>query len=213
MPHIAIDPIVLSSRMIMAFQTIPSREVSPLEPSVVTVGSIHGGTVHNIIPDEVKMQLTVRFYEDEVYDRILEGLTRITSGIAMSAGLPESLYPKITPMDHLTPPVINDDDLTGSAVASFVSVLGEQNVVEVDPVTAAEDFARYGRTEEKVPISMFWLGTVQETKFEQHIKEGVPIPHLHSPDFFPDFKPTYESGVLGMSKVVLDLFNRQGRSR
>ena len=208
MPHSAIDPIVLSSRMIMAFQTIPSRELSPIEPVVVTVGSIHGGTVHNIIPDEVKMQLTVRFYKDEVYASIIESLNRITSGIALSAGLPESLYPEVKPMDQLTPPLINDDQLCAKAVNSFSSVLGEQNVIEVDPVTAGEDFARYGRTAEKVPIAMFWLGTVKREKFEDHLNHDVPLPGLHNPGFYPDFEPTYKTGVSAMSKAVIDLFNK-----
>ncbi len=208
MPHSAIDPIILASRMVLAYQTITSREISPLEPAVVTVGSIHGGTVHNIIPDEVKMQLTVRFYNDRVYTHIIESLIRISEGIAQSAGLPESLYPEVVPMDHLTPPVINDEKLTMDAVASFSSVLGESNVIKVEPVTAGEDFARYGRTEEKVPIAMFWLGAVNTARFEEHIKQEVPLPGLHNPEFYPDFKPTYQTGVLGMSKVVLDLFKQ-----
>ncbi len=208
MPHMAIDPIVLASRMVLAFQTITSREISPLKPAVVTVGSIHGGTVHNIIPDEVKMQLTVRFYEDRVYDHIMESLRRITSGIAMSAGLPESLYPEIVALDQLIPPVINDESLTMSAVASFGSVLGEENVILVEPVTAAEDFALYGRTDEKIPIAMFWLGVVNPAKFEDSMRNGTPLPGLHSPEFYPDFEPSYRTGVLGMSRVVLDLFRQ-----
>jgi amidohydrolase len=208
MPHMAIDPIVLASRMVLAFQTITSREISPLKPAVVTVGSIHGGTVHNIIPDEVKMQLTVRFYEDGVYDHIMESLRRITSGIAMSAGLPESLYPEVVALDHLTPPVINDESLTMRAVGSFGSVLGEENVILVDPVTAAEDFALYGRTEEKIPIAMFWLGAVSQARFEDYMRNGTPLPGLHSPAFYPDFEPTYRTGVLGMTRVVLDLFGQ-----
>ncbi|MFC2081550.1 M20 family metallopeptidase, partial [Bacteroidota bacterium] len=208
MPHVAVDPIVLSARMIMAFQTIPSREINPLEPAVVTVGSIHGGTVHNIIPDEVKMQLTVRFYKDEVYASIVESLKRISSGIAASAGLPESLYPEVKPMEQFTPPLVNDEMLTMDAVNSFASILGEQNVIEVEPVTAGEDFARYGRTVEKVPIAMFWLGTVENTKFQEHVHNNVALPGLHNPGFYPDFEPTYKTGVSAMSKAALDLFNK-----
>ena len=208
MPHNTIDPIVLASRMVLAFQTIPSREISPIEPVVVTVGSIHGGTVHNIIPDEVKMQMTIRFYNDRVYEDIIESIGRISAGIAQSAGLPESLYPQVSPLDHLTPPLINDANLTMDAVNSFVSVLGEQNVIEVEPFTVAEDFARYGRTEEKVPIAMFWLGATNPKKFEIAEENGVPVPQLHSPQFFPDFEPTYKTGVLGMSKAILDLFKK-----
>lgn len=207
MPQSAVDPIVLASRMVLAYQTITSRELSPLDPAVVTVGSIHGGTAPNIIPDEVKMQLTVRFYEDGVYTSIVESLVRISRGIAQSAGLPESLWPEVTPMDQLTPPVVNDEKLTSDAVASFASVLGDSNLIRVEPVTAGEDFARYGRTEEKVPIAMFWLGSVQPARFEEHLNRGTPLPGLHNPGYYPDFEPAYRTGVLGMSKVVLDLFN------
>jgi hippurate hydrolase len=206
MPHLAIDPVVLASRMVLAFQTIPSREISPLKPSVVTVGSIHGGTAPNIIPDEVKMQLTVRFYEDEIYREILEGLRRISSGIAMSAGLPESLFPEVEPADQLLPPLINNDELTMKAVNSFRLALGEQNVLQVEPSTGAEDFALYGRTGEKLPIAMFWLGTVNPATYEDYKRKGITGPSLHNPQFYPDFEPTYKTGVLGMSRVILDLF-------
>jgi hippurate hydrolase len=208
MPHSAVDPVVLASRMVLAFQTIPSREISPLQPAVVTVGSIHGGTVHNIIPDEVNMQLTVRYYKDEVYEEIIGGLKRISNGIAQSAGLPESLYPEVIPLNHVTPPVINDQHLTASAVESFGTALGKEKVLLVEPVTAGEDFSRYGRTEENIPIAMFWLGTVNSIEFETHLSEGTGLPGLHNPEFYPDFIPTYTAGVKGMSKVVLDLFRK-----
>jgi len=208
MPHSAIDPVVLASRMVLAFQTIPSRELNPLEPAVVTVGSIHGGMVHNIIPDEVRMQLTIRYFKDEVYQNIIESLNRITSGIAQSAGLPESLYPIVKPLDQRTPPLINDEPLTLYAINSFASILGEENVRKVDPVTVGEDFARYGRTAEKVPISMFWLGTVNLSRYEDHVKRDSPLPGLHSPEYYPDFEPSYKTGVSAMSNLVINLFNK-----
>jgi amidohydrolase len=207
MPHRAVDPVVLASRMVLAYQTIPSREIDPLKPAVVTVGSIHGGTVHNIIPDEVKMQLTVRYYEDEIYQHIISALIRISNGIAESAGLPENLYPIITPLGQ-TPPVINDEKLILHAVASFRSILGSENVIEVEPVTAGEDFAKYGRTDEKVPIAMFWLGAVNAEKFKAHLDQDIPLPGLHNPEFYPDFSPTYRTGVRAMTKAAMDLFNR-----
>ncbi len=207
LPHQAVDPVVLASRMVLAYQTIPSREINPLKPAVVTVGSIHGGTVHNIIPDEVKMQLTVRYYDDETYGQIISGLKQISNGIAGSAGLPENMYPVVTSLGQ-TPPVINDMDLTNGAVASFISILGSENVIEVEPLTAGEDFARYGRTEEKVPIAMFWLGTVKQDRFKAHIEHGTPLPGLHNPEFYPDFAPTYKTGVRAMAKATIDLFNK-----
>ncbi len=207
MPHRTVDPVVLASRMVLAFQTIPSREINPLKPAVVTVGSIHGGTVHNIIPDEVKMQLTVRYYDDDTYEHIITGLRRISNGIAESAGLPENLYPEVTPLGQ-TPPLINDEKLTLDAVASFRSFLGPDHVVEVEPVTAGEDFARYGRTDEKVPIAMFWLGTVSAESYTAYMEQDVALPGLHNPGFYPDFTPTYKTGVGAMAKATIDLFNK-----
>ena len=177
-----------------------------MEPAVVTVGSIHGGTVHNIIPDEVRMQLTVRYYNDETHASILSGLQRISKGIAASAGLPETLYPEVVSSGQ-TPPLVNDEKLTGEAVASFRSILGPEQVVEVEPVTAGEDFARYGRTEEKVPIAMFWLGAVNGEKYAAFLDHGEDLPGLHNPGFYPDFEPTYRTGVRAMVKAVIDLFN------
>ena len=207
LPHLALDPVVLASRMVLAFQTIPSREVNPLKPAVVTVGSIHGGTVHNIIPDEVKMQLTVRFFDDDTYDRIIAGLRRITSGIAESAGLPEEMYPVVIPLGQ-TPPVINDGKLTRQAVSSFRAIIGPENVIEVDPVTAGEDFARYGRTEEKIPIALFWLGTVNPERYASSLDHGEELPGLHNPEYYPDFIPAYRTGVGGMVRATIDLFNK-----
>lgn len=207
LPHQAVDPVVLASRMVLAFQTIPSREINPLKPVVVTVGSIHGGTVHNVITDEVRMQLTVRYYDDEVYEQIVSGLQRIGNGIAGSAGLPENLYPEVNPLGQ-TPPVVNDERLTNDAVASFTSMLGSENVIEVEPLTAGEDFARYGRTDEKVPIAMFWLGTVSAGNWEAYLEHGEALPGLHNPAYHPDFIPAYKTGVRAMSKALIDLFNR-----
>jgi hippurate hydrolase len=137
----------------------------------------------------------------------MESLERISYGIAQSAGLPESHYPVINPLDNITPPVINDEKLTLDAVRSLSGILGQENVIKVEPMTAGEDFARYGRTDEKIPIAMFWLGTVKPEKFEIHKNDGIPLPPLHSPEFFPEFETTYSTGVLGMSKVIMDLFN------
>jgi hippurate hydrolase len=171
------------------------------------VGSIHGGTVHNIIPDEVRMQLTVRYFDDETYEHIISSLQRIGDGIAGSAGLPEKMFPEVKSLGQ-TPPVINDEDLTNSAVASFRSMLGTENVIEVEPLTAGEDFARYGRTAEKVPIAMFWLGTVSRENYTAYLENGKELPGLHNPEFYPDFAPTYKTGVRAMAKAAIDLFNK-----
>lgn len=211
MPHLTIDPIVLSARIILALQTITSREISPVEPAVVTVGSIHGGTVSNIIPDEVRLQLTVRYYNDQVYEQIIGAIQRITTGIAISAGLDEKKFPEVILDESPTPPVVNDISLTEDAVKSFRTALGNENVIEVEPVTAGEDFSRYGRTSERVPIAMFWLGSVDPAKYEDHLVQGNALPGLHNPEYYPSFDLTYSTGVRAMSKALIDLFNQDGK--
>ena len=144
MPHKTVDPIVLAARIILDYQTIVSREINPVSPAVITVGSIHGGVRHNIIPSEVDLQLTVRFFSDEVREQIISAIQRISRGVAISAGLNEGLLPMVTVQDDFTPPVENDPELVTSAVSSMGSIAGRQNVIKVDPATVAEDFGKYG---------------------------------------------------------------------
>ncbi|OGQ84458.1 MAG: hypothetical protein A2289_18295 [Deltaproteobacteria bacterium RIFOXYA12_FULL_58_15] len=205
MPHRTIDPIVLASRMVLAFQTIVSRELDPTEPAVVTIGSIHGGTTHNIVPDEVTMQLTVRYYSDGVHAQILESIRRISAGIARSAGLPESKTPKVVGHGEVAAPLVNDETLTQRVAASFADTLGQDKVVRTPPVTTGEDFAYYGRTPERVPISLFWLGSVEPSAYGRQQKKKTPLPSLHHPGFHPDFDLTYETGVTAMAAAVIEL--------
>lgn len=209
MPHTTIDPIVLSARIILDLQTIVSREINPVKPAVVTVGSIHGGTKHNIIPDEVKMLLTIRFFEDEVYQKIKDALVRIPRGIAMSAGLPEAKMPLVEFGNEFTPPVANNPELVNNSVKSMRDILGKDNVVQVDPATVAEDFGKYGRTEEKIPIALFWIGGINNDLFKQHLEKGTSIPPLHNSAFAPDFEPSFKCGVAAMSKTVIDLLRNK----
>ena len=207
MPHKTIDPVVLSAKMILDFQTIVSREINPVWPAVVTVGAIHGGTKHNIIPEEVDMKLTLRFFSDEVYKQIINSLTRICNGQAAAAGVPADRMPVITLGREFTPPVINDPGLVTMATASMGSILGAESVARVDPATVAEDFGKYGRTEENVKIALFWLGGVNQVRYDESISAGTMIPALHSSNFLPDFTPTYTTGVAAMARVMIDLFN------
>ncbi len=214
MPHKTIDPVVLSAQMILDFQTIVSREINPVYPAVVTVGSIHGGIKHNIIPEEVDMKLTLRFFSDDVYMQIKEALVRKANGLAMAAGVPQNKMPLVTFADEFTPPVINDPELVTRAVTSMERMLGRENVVRVDPSTVAEDFGKYGRTEEKVRISLFWLGGASREMYDESITTGTNLPALHSSNFAPDFVPAYTTGVCAMSRAMIDLFNgdKVGRS-
>lgn len=207
MPHLTVDPIVISARIINDLQTIVSREINPVKPAVVTVGAIHGGTKHNVIPDEVKMLLTLRYFEDDVLNTIKESIINITRGAAIAAGLPESKMPLVEFDDDVNPPVTNNAGLVMSVVKSMKEILGEKNVFQVDPATVAEDFGKYGLTEEKIPIALFWLGGVNEKKYEDHIANKTGLPPLHNSSFSPDFDPTFRTGVSAMSRTIIDLLS------
>jgi amidohydrolase len=207
-PHTTIDPVVLSSQMVLAFQTIVSRTINPIEPAVVTVGSIHGGTVHNIIPDQVKMQLTLRSYSEEVRDTTIASIRRISKNLALAAGLPEDKMPVITIRDPQTPATINDPALTQRLVGVFRKNFGEDKVVEMAPNMVGEDFSRFGMQDKKVPICMFWLGAVDPAKVKEAEKTGETLPSLHSPFFVPLPEPTIKTGVSAMSAAALELFGK-----
>ncbi len=204
-PHTTKDPILLASRIVVALQSIVSRELSPLEPGVVTVGAIHGGTKGNVIPDQVKLELTLRSYTDEVRQAIIDKVKRICAGVAMSAGLEESRYPKVELRDEFTPATYNDPALAERAQRVFAEALGQESVVEVEPVMGGEDFGRYGRTEEEVPIFMFWLGAVSKAKMAAARAGELELPSLHNASFAPDPQPTITTGVVAMTAAVMDL--------
>ena len=207
MPHLTVDPIVISARIINDFQTIVSREVSPVKPAVVTVGSIHGGTKHNVIPDEVKMLVTIRYFEDEVFNTIKESIINITRGAAIAAGLPENKMPLVEFDDDVNPPVSNNPELVMTCVKSMKNILGDKNVIQVDPATVAEDFGKYGLTEEKIPIALFWLGGVNTKRYEESVAGKLTLAPLHNSAFSPDFDPTFKTGVSAMSKTIIDLLS------
>jgi amidohydrolase len=205
-PHKTKDPIVIAARIVLALQTIVSRELSPLDNAVVTVGSIHGGTKHNIIPDTVALQLTVRSYSDETRDFLLRRIREISQGIARSAGMSEDRLPRISVRDEYTPAVYNDPDLLDRIIPVLNSTLDENSVTAVDPVMGGEDFARYGRTEERIPGVLLWLGTVNAARYQATQASGEALPGLHSSRFAPDAGPTIATGVRAMHAVLLDLF-------
>ena len=208
MPHTTVDPIVLSARIILDLQTIVSREINPVKPAVVSVGSVQGGTRHNIIPEEVNLMLTIRFFEDDIYRQIIDAISRISHGAAIAAGLPEDKMPVITFSDQLTPPTVNDADLVLNSVGSMRNILGQDKVWQVDPMTVAEDFGRYGRTSENIPVALFWLGGVNHELYQDHLESDTFLPPLHNSAFVPDFQPSFTDGVAAMSRTILDIFNR-----
>ncbi|MDQ3291005.1 MAG: M20/M25/M40 family metallo-hydrolase, partial [Bacteroidota bacterium] len=205
MPQNTKDPVVLASQIVLALQTIVSRETSPLQPSVVTVGSIHGGTSYNIIPDEVKLQLTLRSYSDEVRNNTIASIKRICKGLAEAAGVPQDRLPTVTVRDQFNPFTYNNPGLTKKLVQSFKRVIGDENVVDTPPSMVGEDFAFYGRTEAKIPICLYWLGTVDSKKLAESQKNGQTLPTLHSSNFAPLPEPTIKTGIQTMSAAVMDL--------
>jgi hippurate hydrolase len=204
-PHTTIDPIVLSARIILDLQTLVSREISPTDPAVVTVGSIHGGTKHNIIPDEVKMQLTIRTTKDSVREHVLKGIERIANAAADGARAPRPVV-KLDP-GEFTPALYNDPKLTRKTVSLFKELLGERGVEERLPLMGGEDFSRYGR--EGIPIFLYFLGTIDPKRVEAARRPGAdPLPSLHSDVYFPVPEPTIRTGVLTMSMAVLNLLGK-----
>jgi hippurate hydrolase len=208
-PHSTKDPIVLASEIVVALQTIVSREIAPGDPAVVTVGSIHGGSKHNIIPDEVHLQLTLRSYTDAVRQQTIGAVKRITHGLAVAAGVPEDRMPIVTLEDDFTPATFNDPELTLRLVGVFKSWLGADKVVRKKPVMGGEDFSEYGRTEHKIPICIFMVGAVSPDVVAESVRTGKSLPSLHSPLFAPVPEPTIKTGVIAMTAAVLDLMAKK----
>ena len=202
-PHNAIDPIVIASRIVLDLQTLVSRETDPLESAVVTVGSIHGGSKHNIIPPEVKMQLTVRSFKDSVRKNLLEGIERIAKAASLAAKAPEPVI-KIEQAEF-TPSLLNDEELTKRGAAAAAKILGEKNVNRIPPKMGGEDFSRYSR-DGGVPVFMFFLGTSDPVKVAESKQTGVPLPSMHSDMYAPVYAPTIQTGVKALTGIALDLF-------
>jgi len=208
-PHKTKDPIVLSAEIINALQTIASREDNPLDPIVVTVGSIHGGTKHNIIPDEVKMQLTVRTYKSDVRERVLGAIDRIAKGCAIAAGIPADRAPTVEVLkDEFVPATYNNPELTKRLVAVWKKVLGPQNVDMVDPTMGGEDFSEYSLPDHSIPAVDFHIGAVDPAKIAEFKKAGKELPSLHSSKFAPVPEPTIRVGIVGMTSAVLELMKK-----
>jgi amidohydrolase len=208
-PYTTKDPIVLAAEMINAWQTIASRENNPLSPIVITVGSIHGGTKHNIIPDEVKMQLTVRTYKPDVREHVLAAIERIAKGIAAAGGVPRDRAPIVTVLkDEFTPATYNNPELTKRLVPVWKKSLGEKNVEIVDPTMGGEDFSEYSLPDHSIPAVDFHVGAVAPEKIAESKKTGTPLPSLHSSKFAPVPEPTIRTGIVAMTAAVLDLMKK-----
>jgi len=208
-PHKTKDPIVLAAEIINALQTIVSREDNPIDPAVVTVGSIQGGTKNNIIPDEVKMLLTVRTYKPEVRERVLASIDRIAKGCAMAAGIPSDRMPIVeVSKEQVAMAVYNNPDLCRRLAAVWKKQIGDNNVVAMDPTMGAEDFSEYSLPDHSIPAVDFWMGAVDPAKIAEYKQAGKELPSLHSSKFAPVPEPTIRVGIIGMTSAVLELLKK-----
>lgn len=204
-PHQTKDPIVLSAQIVLALQTIVSRQTDPTQAAVVTVGSIHGGFKRNIISDRVQLELTLRSFSEEVRTNLIESIRRICDGLGVAAGLPADLLPVVALTPESAPSIYNDPALATRVGAVLTNVVGAKNIAIRKPEMGAEDFSEFGRTPEKVPIFMFWLGGMNREKHTEAVRAGASIPAIHSPHFAPDPEPTIATGVKAMTAAAMEL--------
>jgi amidohydrolase len=203
MPHNTVDPVVLAARIVMALQTVVSRENNPVDPVVLTIGSIHGGTAGNIIPDEVRLQLSVRTYSTEVRTRTLDAIRRVAKGEAISAGAPRE--PKVDAPAAASPPVYNDPKVTARLASALKRELGDKNVIEMPMKMTSEDFAEYGVA--GVPSVLLHIGAVEAAKLDEAKRSGIPVPAPHSPEWAPERQPTIKAAIRAETAAILELLS------
>lgn len=208
-PHTTKDAVVLASSIVMRLQTIVSRTMSPFEPTVVSVCSIHGGSSHNILPDQVELKLTVRCFSVPVYEKIMAEIKQICEGEAIASGLPKELFPEVIERGFFTKPVINDVALMDELQASFEQTLGKDRVRQEPCYTFGEDFSSYG-LDGKIPLGFVWLGSVNPNKFDENLqaKPTETYPPLHSSVFNPYPPGTIRTGIAAMTAALIQLFKQ-----
>ena len=200
-PQNTVDPIVIAARTIMSLQTIVARENNPLEPLVVTIGSIHGGTQGNIIPDQVRMELSVRAFSEDVRKRALGSIERIAKAEALAAGAPRE--PTIEFANAGIGPVFNDPSLTGRLATALRAAMGPDRVVDMPAKMTSEDFAEYGRA--GVPAVLLHIGAVAPARLEEARRTGNPVPAPHSPEWLPALEPTLKGAVQAETAALIEL--------
>jgi len=202
-PEAGKDPIVLAAEFVLVAQTIVSRQIDPQQPAVLTVGTIHGGTKSNIIPDEVTMGLTLRTYSVAQRDQILAAIRRTANGLAEAYGIPADHMPVVTVTEG-APATLNDAALTERLRASAAAALGEDRVLEARAIMGSEDVGLFS-LDGKIPATMYWLGAADPAKLAESRKTGVALPGLHSALFAPVYAPAITTGVTAMTAMALDL--------
>lgn len=206
-PETTKDPIVMAAEFVLALQTIVSRQIAPQDPAVVTVGSIHGGTKHNIIPDEVRLQLSIRAFREEVREKILSAIDRTARGIALTAGVPADRSPVVRITEGVSA-TYNDPALAARLKGAFTAALGDGNVLEGHAVMGSEDFGLFGLENHRIPTFLMWLGAVDPGKIAESRRTGQALPSLHSSLFAPAPEPSIRAGVVATAAAVLELMRK-----
>jgi hippurate hydrolase len=207
-PQTTKDPIVLASRIVVALQTLVSRENSPFDPAVVTVGSFQGGTKHNIIPDDAKLQITVRSYTPEVRKKLLDGIARIARGEAIAAGVPEDRMPVVTVREPYTPSTYNTDKLSSRLIDLFGQHFGPERVRETKAVMGGEDFSQYWLADKTKEATIFWVGGVPKAKWDAAGGDESKLPSLHSPFWAPEADTVISTATEAMTLAALDILKK-----
>jgi hippurate hydrolase len=207
-PQATKDPIVLASRIVVALQTLVSRENSPFDPAVVTVGSFQGGTKHNIIPDDAKLQLTVRSYTPEVRKKLLEGIARVAKGEAIAAGMPADRMPVVTIREPYTPSTYNTEKLSARLLELFGSHFGSDRVVDAKPVMGGEDFSQFWLADKTKEATIFWVGGVPKAKWDAVAGDESKLPSLHSPFWAPEAETVISTATEAMTLAALDVLKK-----
>ncbi|KRB79838.1 peptidase M20 [Sphingomonas sp. Root710] len=207
-PHLAKDPIVIASRIVTTLQTLISRETDPLASGVVTVGSFQAGTKHNIIPPEARLQITVRSYEPEVRQHLLDGIDRIAKAEAMAAGMPDDALPVVTRTDDNTPATFNTHDITGKLTGLFVTRFGQDRVRTTKPQMGGEDFSRYYLADKSIQSMLFWVGGVPKDKWDAAKGDITRLPSIHSPFWAPDAEAVISTAVDAMTSAAMSVLKK-----
>ncbi len=205
-PHLCKDPIVLSAQIILALQTIVSRELNPLEPAVITVGAIHGGHARNVIPEEVLLEVTVRCYKQTVREEMIGAIERLCAQLGRAAGLAEERLPRVDVILS-SPAVYNDPELVRRAAEMFGNVLGPERVTQATPVMGSEDFALYGLNHQ-IPSALFWIGAVAPERISAYEASGRVLPQLHASNYIIDARNTLRAGVPAATALLLELLGK-----
>ena len=206
-PHETKDPIVMAAETILLLQTIVSREISPLEPAVLSVGSIHGGTKGNIIPEEVILQVNYRYFSNEIARHLRSAIERTARGVAIAAGLPDELMPILVDQ-YSGPPINNDPELAQRMFAAFRGALGNQQVIRTERYTFSDDFSQFGNCDSGIPLCYFLLGTAENLTAAGETGSETSPPGIHNPAYAPIPEPSIKTVVKAMAAALREILPR-----